>query len=226
MAAVEDHKERLRRPYRQAQRRVLPGTLPGQQGQPARHTGAAQAQTVISAQEPPGGINEPAATIAAISGWHAQTVGPQFTSYGPIIGEGDHVVEEWESHFHGSDGTIYNNFYCWIKRFSDGEGVEVREYVDSHHAFVILGLHAEWRKLDPPTRPRRRWRPMAPPPEPGDDPETVFEIRAEIELDPAMLSDPVPTGGAPGLADNGPTRADDRRARHRIRGDGDPGPPR
>jgi uncharacterized protein len=190
MAGVERNKQLLRQAYRDAQRRVLPGTIAGEGEGPAHHTGGALAHTVISAQEPPGGVNEASATMAAIAGWHAQTVGPQFTSFGPMIGEGDCVVEEWESHFHGGDGTMYNNFYCWVKRFEGEEVVEVREYVDSHHAYVLLGLHATWLALEPPKRPRRRWRPMAPPPEAGDELETVFDITAEFELDPRLLVEP------------------------------------
>jgi ketosteroid isomerase-like protein len=204
MAGVERNKYLLRQAYRDAQRGVLPGTIPGEGEGGASHAGAALAHTVISAQEPPGGVNEPSATIAAIAGWHAQTVGPQFTSFGPMIGDDACVVEEWESHFHGGDGTMYNNFYCWVKRFDGDEVVEVREYVDSHHAYVILGLHAPWLALEPPRGPRRRWRPMAPPEpahgladHPGDERETVFDITAEFELDPGLLVDPVPASGPP-----------------------------
>jgi ketosteroid isomerase-like protein len=75
----------------------------------------------------------------------------------------------------------------------------VREYVDSHHAFVLLGLHAPWKILDPPRSPRRRWRPaqstlgLAP----LKEIETVFPIRQKFELKPALLRDVTPTANPP-----------------------------
>jgi ketosteroid isomerase-like protein len=188
----------VRARYETAQRQAVPNTLPGAQEEAP--VAKADASTVLSSQDPPGGINEPKATIAAIAGWHSQSVSPGFTSYGPMIAEGDCVVEEWETYFHGEDGTLYSNQYCWIKRIQDGKVVQVREYIDSHHAFVILGLHAPWKDLDPPTKPRRRWVPMQPPGSisPATDAiETVFDIAQQFELDPKLLRDIVPTFNPP-----------------------------
>lgn len=158
----------------------------------------ADPSTVVSMQDPPGGLNEPQATIAAIAPWHAQSISPGFTSYGPMIAEGDHVVEEWETYFFGEDGTVYNNQYCWVKRFENGKEVKIREYLDSHHAFIVLGLYAPWKELKPPTKPRRRWRPMQPPVDTaGDTIETVFEVTQEFDLDPVLLRDIVPSANPP-----------------------------
>ncbi len=201
LSAVERNKRLVRAPYEAAQRQAVPPTLPADQKaveQPL--IPKADPSTIISCQDPPGGIDDPKATIASIAGWHSQTMSPGFTSYGPMIAEGNFVVEEWETFFHGKDGALYNNHYCWIKHIEDGKIVRVREYIDSHHAFIILGLRAPWKALDPPAKPRRRWVPMKPPgSEPvSDDIETVFEITQQFDLDPRMLRDPKPASGSPG----------------------------
>ncbi|MAT49742.1 MAG: hypothetical protein CMK32_00955 [Porticoccaceae bacterium] len=197
LPVTEMNKRSLRARYRAIQHQVIPPTLPGEVDPPAIHK--ADGNTVISCQDPPGGVDEPARVIAAIAGWHAQSTAPSMTSYGPMIAEGDYVVEEWETFFHGLDGTMYSNQYCWIKQFRDGEEIEVREYIDSHHAFVVLGLHAPWKDLPPSTAPRRHWRPSSPS---GDLPplaemETVFPVRREFNLNPAMLRDFEPTANPP-----------------------------
>jgi ketosteroid isomerase-like protein len=194
---IERNKQVVRAPYEAAQRQAVPVTLPGATEEPS--VPKADPSTVISCQDAPGGVNEPMATIAAIIGWHGQTVSPGFTAYGPMIAEGDLVVEEWETFFHGRDGTIYNNHYCWVKKVVDGKIVQVREYIDSHHAFVVLGQRAPWKDLDPPRAPRRRWRPMQPPADDGasQEIETVFAVRQQFDLDPKLLRDPIPGGAAP-----------------------------
>lgn len=203
LPTTEHNKQLLRARYDAAQRQVLPDTLPNTL--PGVHreeepVSKADPSTVLSSQDPPGGVDEPGATIGAIAPWHAQTVSPGFTSYGPMIAEGDSVVEEWETFFHGADGTLYSNQYCWIKRFENGKVVQVREYLDSHHAYVVLGQTAPWKDLPPPTTTRRRWVPMQ---HPGattkaGEPETVFAIAHQFDLDPALLRDPVPTAGKAG----------------------------
>jgi ketosteroid isomerase-like protein len=192
MSQTEANKRLIRSRYEAAQRGAVPNTLPGQDHPPAPPK--AEPSTVLSAQDAPGGVDDPHATIAAIAGWHAQTVSPGFTSYGPMIAEGEFVVEEWETFFHGRDGTLYNNQYCWIKHVRDGEVVQVREYLDSHHAFVVLGQKAPWKALDPPRAPRRRWVPMrAPTPQPTPQGfEDAYPASRQFDLDPRLLRDPVP----------------------------------
>jgi ketosteroid isomerase-like protein len=194
MSVTEKNKSLLRSRYRQAQLQVIPSMLPGSVEPEAVHK--ADGSTVISAQDPPGGVDDMVAVIGSIAGWHAQSTAPVFTSYGPMIAEEDCVVEEWETFFHGLDGTMYSNQYCWVKRFDGDQEVEVREYLDSHHAFTVLGLHAPWKELTPPRAPRRHWRPSqsfadAPP---LTAMETVFPVRREFELAPAMLRDVQPSG--------------------------------
>jgi uncharacterized protein len=198
LSDIERNKRLVRSRYEAAQRQAVPKTLPGAKEEAP--VAKADASTVVSCQDPPGGVNDPKATIASIAGWHSQSVSPGFTSYGPLIAEGDLVVEEWETYFHGRDGTLYSNQYCWVKRIQDGKVVQVREYLDSHHAFVILGLHAPWKELAPPTKPRRRWVPMQAPASiapASDQIETVFEVSQAFNLDPKLLRDPEPVAGAP-----------------------------
>jgi ketosteroid isomerase-like protein len=115
-----------------------------------------------------------------------------------MIAEGDAVVEEWETFFYGLDGTMYNNHYCWLKQVKDGDVVQVREYLDSHHAFVVLGLHAPWGAVEPPRAPRRRWRPAQSSlgAAPLTEMETVFPIRQAFNLNPNLLRDVTPTANA------------------------------
>jgi hypothetical protein len=116
---------------------------------------------------------------ALIANWHKQTMSPPFHGYGPMIAEGDYVVEEWESFIHGSDSTIYNNFYCLVQRIEDDQVVEVREYVDSHHVWTILGTNPSWPSLEPPLERR-------------EGPLDGVEIVREFDLDPHLLRDLAP----------------------------------
>jgi ketosteroid isomerase-like protein len=192
---LERNKRLVREQYDKAQASVIPPTLPGDSSFPAVAAPMEKPSAVISYQDPPGGVDEPKLVLAAIAGWHAQSTAPAIHSYGPMIAEGDAVVEEWETFFHGQDGTMYSNHYCWIKEIKDGQIAAVREYVDSHHAFVVLGLHAPWKTLEPPRSPRRHWRPgqstLNMPP--LTEIETVYPIRQEFELKPHLLRDVTPT---------------------------------
>ena len=199
LSQTERNKRLVREQYDKAQSKVIPPTLPGAADFPAVAPPMEKPSAVISYQDPPGGVDDPKLVLAAIAGWHAQSTAPAIHSYGPMIAEGNAVVEEWETFFHGLDGTMYSNHYCWIKEIEDGQIARVREYVDSHHAFIVLGLHAPWKALDPPRAPRRHWRPgqstlnLAP----LTEIETVFPIRQEFELNPKLLRDVTPTANSP-----------------------------
>src|ERR1700722_6555969 len=196
---LERNKRLVREQYDKAQAKVIPPTLPGDSSFPAVAAPMEKPSAVISYQDPPGGVDDPKLVLAAIAGWHAQSTAPAIHSYGPMIAEGDAVVEEWETFFHGMDGTMYSNHYCWIKEIKDGQIAAVREYVDSHHAFVVLGLHAPWKALEPPRSPRRHWRSgqstLNMPP--LTEIEAVYPIRQEFELKPQLLRDVTPTGNSP-----------------------------
>jgi uncharacterized protein len=126
-----------------------------------------------------------------LKAWHSQTVSPTFHGLGPMIADGDCVVEEWETFIHGADGCLYNNQYCWILRIDGDRVVEVREYEDSHHVWTLLGRNPVWPALEPLTARRQ------------SNLEGV-EITAEFSLDPALLRDPVPTEGGPTAKGTGP----------------------
>ncbi len=185
----------------EGQRHALPPTLPGDVDHPREGLGAGSMNMALYANyDPPGGVDDPKSTIAAIAAWHAQSTAPPFHSWGPMIAEGNSVVVEREVFFHGLDGTMYNNVYCFIYTIEDGKPVGMREYLDSHHAAVILGLYAKWDDQGPPTAPRRRWRgpvqSTAGLP-PLTEMETVFPVRQAFDLDPRMLQNIVPAAAAP-----------------------------
>ena len=195
---TDDRNERtVRAQYESSQRQSIPPTLPGARSLPPFAFPDAAASRFYSGQDPPGGIDDPKAVLAAVAGWHAQSTGPAVISYGPMISEGDAVVEEWESFFHGLDGSMYSNHYCWIKLLKDGKILQTREYLDSHHAFIVLGLHAPWKRLDPPRTPRRHWLGFNSPSQSAAvdaaaEMETVFPVRQEFDLPPKMLRDVTP----------------------------------
>ena len=193
MSEIEHNKQVVRAQYEAMQRQAVPPTLPGVKDPPLISYGGTS--TFITNYDPPGGVADPKAIMAFIAGWHVQSTAPSIISYGPMIAEGDAVVEEWESFFHGLDGTMYSNHYCWIKQIKDGAVAHTREYVDSHHVYTVLGLHAAWKEQGPPRAPRRRGQPglsalnLAP----LTEMETVFPVRQEFNLPPSMLRDVRPT---------------------------------
>jgi uncharacterized protein len=199
LSPLERNKRVIRAEYEKAQGKVIPPTLPGAADFPAPVFGKDMKFVAMSCMDPPGGVDDPKAIVAAIAGWHAQSTAPAIHSYGPMIAEGDAVIEEWETFFHGLDGTMYSNHYCLYREVKDGQIALMREYVDSHHAFIVLGLHAPWKILDPPRAPRRRLKPGQ---SSADLPpltaiETVFPIRQEFELKPALLCDVTPAANPP-----------------------------
>jgi ketosteroid isomerase-like protein len=197
LSEIERNKILMRAAYGELQRHCLAPTLSDVTAKTPPPL--ASASTVISCQDPPGGVDDPYSVITAIGGWHAQSTAPAINSYGPMIAEGNSVIEEWEVFMHGVDGTMYNNQYCWIKEVKDGQIVAVREYIDSHHAFIVLGLHAPWKALEPPRAPRRHWRPgQSSLGRPAlTEIETIFPIRQEFELKPQLLRDITPTANPP-----------------------------
>ncbi len=101
------------------------------------------------------------------------------------VAEGDSVFEELEIFARLDDGTVYHNWHCCIHVIRDGGIVQTREYLDTHHLWVVLGRWADWGKtpVAPLTRARRsnlpwidetfqgrnpfldlaRWKPLPPP---------------------------------------------------------------
>jgi hypothetical protein len=116
MSQIERNKRIVRAQYETMQREAIPSTLPGVKDPPPTSYGGTS--TFITNYDPP--------DLPAIARWHAQSTAPAIHSYGPMIAEGDAVVEEWETFFHGLDGTMYSNHYCWIKQIQDGKVAQIR----------------------------------------------------------------------------------------------------
>jgi ketosteroid isomerase-like protein len=55
-----------------------------------------------------------------------------------IIGEGDCVAVEAESHGRHVSGRQYNNKYHFLLRFKDGLVLEMKEYFDTEHTTDVL----------------------------------------------------------------------------------------
>jgi len=199
MSDRERNKRLVRELREESQRNSLPSALPG--------ASPFQIQTPLGSSFPdllfhhldgPDHASDDLMQMA--SGFPSQAMGPTFLSYGPMIADGDLVMEEWESFIFGSDGTVYNNQYCWTQRVADGRVVEVREFCDSHHAWVIFGNHGGWKDLQPPTKPRRRSRvigaALAPPPLDDDELDNVLTVEDDFELDPRLLCDERPNSAS------------------------------
>ncbi|MGD9793522.1 MAG: hypothetical protein AB7V43_08565 [Acidimicrobiia bacterium] len=224
MSTSERNKQLLREQRARSQREALPSALPeaGPYVPPNPLSGfMPQRLTVVG--EPAG--HDPAELMAQAMGFPSQAMGPTFLSYGPAIAEGDAVIEEWESFIFGSDGSLYNNQYCWILRF-DGEQLRtVREYNDSHHAWLIFSRHGGWPALQPPTGPRRQHHAIggAPAVLADEELETGFEVVDAFDLDPRLLADVHPTSGPPPLGDESGLDANKAlvRALRRARASGD-----
>ncbi|HEY9579069.1 MAG TPA: nuclear transport factor 2 family protein [Rhizorhapis sp.] len=116
----------------------------------------------------------------------AHLASPIGVRYGPPLAEGDRVIEEMDVIARLDDGTLYNNWHCFVHEIRDGKIVQTREYLDTHHMWVALGRWASWGRTPVPPRsvPRRsnlqeiatviqyptmfleldRWKPFGPPP--------------------------------------------------------------
>jgi hypothetical protein len=77
--------------------------------------------------------------------------------FGPTVADGDRVFEEMDSFARLDDGSVYNNWHCFVHEIRDGRIVQTREYLDTRHVWVVLGRWAPWaaEPVAPRTRPRR-----------------------------------------------------------------------
>src|SRR3546814_1981420 len=73
------------------------------------------------------------------------------------VAEGDRVIEEMDVIARLDDGTLYNNWHCFVHEIRDGKIVQTREYLDTHHMWVALGRWASWGRtpVTPRSVPRR-----------------------------------------------------------------------
>jgi hypothetical protein len=80
-------------------------------------------------------------------------VSPLTVRFGPMVADGDVVVEEMDTFGVLDDGTVYNNWHCLFHDIRDGKIVQTREYLDTRHVWVVLGRWAPWAAT--PVEPRR-----------------------------------------------------------------------
>jgi uncharacterized protein len=55
-----------------------------------------------------------------------------------MIAEGDCVAVEAESYAELQNGRVYNSLYHFLFRIADGKIMQVKEYMDTHHAYAIF----------------------------------------------------------------------------------------
>src|SRR3546814_19489453 len=67
----------------------------------------------------------------------AHLASPIGVRYGPPLAEGDRVIEEMDVIARLDDGTLYNNWHCFVHEIRDGKIVQTREYLDTHHMWEI-----------------------------------------------------------------------------------------
>src|SRR3546814_11105613 len=89
-------------------------------------------------------------------GFASQALGPTFISYGPMLAEGNTVIEEWESQIYGADGTLYNNQYLWILTFENDTVTTMHECNDTQHAALPFGPLGKWPEHKHPSNPRSK----------------------------------------------------------------------
>lgn len=86
----------------------------------------------------------------------ARLASPIRVRVGPPIGDAAHVIAEMEIRARLDDGTYYQNWHCLIYRIENGLIAEIREYLDTHHAWVVLGRFADWGRTPTPQLRRAR----------------------------------------------------------------------
>jgi ketosteroid isomerase-like protein len=112
-------------------------------------------QHFLAGERPFGWDHLPIEEIYAPLLEHARS--PLRLRFGPTVAEGNRVFEEMESYAELDDGTVYHNWHCLIHEISDGHITQTREYLDTHHVWVVLGRWATWAAEPvPPLRRARR----------------------------------------------------------------------
>jgi ketosteroid isomerase-like protein len=211
-AGAEPRTERLKRIVRETRLRSqmasLPSAVPGEEGdfipEPTGLQGLA-AKAICTYGEQEQAPTTPQEMQQSQVAFASTSLGPVFVSFGPMLADGDHLVEEWESFMYTSNGTMYNNQYVMVLRFDGDEVAEFHLHQDRHHVNMTYGQYGDWTEPTPVTQPRRLTGNVAM--YPGEI-ETPFEIVDQFDVDPAMLRDPVPSdapapvGGEGGVEGN------------------------
>jgi uncharacterized protein len=71
-------------------------------------------------------------TDGAVGGLTKRLKGPIMATIRNVLADGDHVVLQWEGNTSSrSTGAPYQQTYCWVLRFGDGQIREVTAYLDT-----------------------------------------------------------------------------------------------
>jgi ketosteroid isomerase-like protein len=201
---AERNKRWVRENREVAQHHALPSALPGEEGlfdpKALGMMGKSPPKIAMVSNDSPVLHSMSQEELKQLQGGFAsQALGPTFISYGPMLAEGDFVIEEWESQIYGANGTLYNNQYLSVTRIEGDQVALFHEYNDTQHAALIYGPLGKWPELKPPTNPRRRNRHGAAAAStlPASEVETVFEVIDKFDLDPRLLADVAPSASAP-----------------------------
>jgi len=67
----------------------------------------------------------------ALAGLSARLEGPIMARVRNVLADGDHVILQWEGSTKSRTGKPYEQTYCWVMRFGDGQIREVTAYLDT-----------------------------------------------------------------------------------------------
>jgi uncharacterized protein len=88
--------------------------------------------TVIGSTPISGTYGSKAAFVeGATSKLTARMAEPIMATVRNVLADGDHVVLQWEGRSRGTNGTAYDQTYCWVMRFDGDRIVEVTAYLDT-----------------------------------------------------------------------------------------------
>lgn len=197
-AEAEPRTEKLMRIVREtreaSQMASLPSAIPGEEDK--------------FIPEPTGlqGLTPKNVTVYAVQGTHSNdgtsfqhafvslALGPVFISYGPMLADGDWVLDEWESQMYCSNGTLYNNYYVLLLRFEGDSVAEFHLHQDSMHVDVTYGQFGPSSAV-PSREPRRPG--VCGTMYPAGEIESPFEIVEQFDLNPELIRDVTPSASGP-----------------------------
>ncbi|KJS04449.1 MAG: hypothetical protein VR73_14445 [Gammaproteobacteria bacterium BRH_c0] len=187
---------RFVRETRQAsQMASLPSAIPGEADrfipEPTGLLGL-KAQNVIGYSEQ---TSAPTDLAAFQTSFVSLAEGPVFISFGPMMADGDFVVDEWESQMYCSDGTLYNNYYLILLRFDGDDLIDMHMHQDTMHVNVTYGQFGPSKAI-PVREPRR---PRTTTMYPAGEIESPFEIVEQFDLKPELIRDVTPGASGPAI---------------------------
>jgi uncharacterized protein len=189
--------KRIVREARQGSQMVsLPSAIPGEEDKFRAEPTGLQGLTpknMFFYADPPTTAPLNAETLQQLQrGFSSQALGPVFISYGPMLADGEYVIDESESMMYAANGTLYNNMYLTIVRLENDAAVDFHLYQDSHHAWITYGPLGGWPAHTPPTAPRQlRGAPAVP-----GEVVTGFKVVDQFDLEPQLIRDVAPSASA------------------------------